>query len=287
MVIVRLKGGLGNQMFQYALGLKLRSLGREVRFDLRDYRGETEAAKRFQLPLFGVSCPQAAEAELRRFGQGQSLAGRIERKLGRGAGKVYEEDLDAGYQPQVLEMTEAYLDGYWQTERYFRDIRGEVLRSFVFPALQEERNRRLLSRIRGSQAVSVHIRRGDYLAAGNAKVYQGICTLQYYQKAIEYLRKKMDSPLFFFFSDDPAWVRENFCEPDMVLAEGNTAETAIWDMYLMTQCKANIVANSSFSWWGAWLNENSGKLVVSPARWQANHEVLDFICDDWIRMGET
>ena len=321
MVVIQIQGGLGNQMFQYALGLQLQKMGRSVRFDYASYDAAGDPAKRFYLPVFGINCEQAGEAELRKLGQGRSFLSRIGNKLGlsgkRGSvrtaaaqnvqegpesrgrsmdlsdragdgdtgglcriGGRYEEDLSAGFHPEIFDMEDVYLSGYWQSERYFAAIREEVADAFRFPDRLDPAAAKLRDQISSRNAVSVHIRRGDYLALPH--VYGGICTQSYYQKAMEEMRNRMENPVFFVFSDDPEWVKENRSGDDVVAVDGRAPEDAWMDMYLMTQCRANIIANSSFSWWGAWLNPGKDKIVLSPARWFANHEAHEAICRDWI-----
>jgi len=194
--------------------------------------------------------------------------------------------LDVGYQPEILNFENTYLSGYWQCEKYFIDFRQEVLDLFQFPDQQINlASRNLQEQMRREQAVAVHVRRGDYLLPENSRKYGNICTLQYYKNAMQYMKKKVPNARFYFFSNDPGWVRENLANGDSVIVDCNHGKENYLDMYLMSQCSHNIIANSSFSWWGAWLNQNPDKIVISPQRWFSHLAASDAICEDWVRVN--
>ena len=182
-------------------------------------------------------------------------------------------------------MDNVYLSGYWQNEKYFDDIRKEICTCFVFPDDLDEKKKNLLKTIQNDNSVGIHIRRSDYLIKENRDVYGGICTKEYYENAIKYIQEHVCHPVFYLFSDDLNWVRENLYREGMVLVEHSENQPSYTDMYLMSQCKHNIIANSSYSWWGAWLNSNDGKMVIAPDKWFNNHETTDMICKGWIHMG--
>lgn len=282
MIIIGIIGGLGNQMFQYALYRKLLSLGKDVKLDISTFASKQEW-RHFELNQFGVDYELASPKDIRRLNEyGNSFCDKLKRKLGFSKKTVYYENLDLGYQPAIFDMDEVYLNGYWQSERYFSDIRRELLDLYQFPRNLNQQNQEFLEKIHRSTSVSIHIRRGDYLSSENNLVYGNICTLEYYRKAIQYVREQLDDVTFFLFTNDVGWVRENLYEEGMVIVDCNQGENAIYDMYLMSQCDGNIVANSSFSWWGAWLNQKNDKIVVSPYKWRNRHDVRDIICQDWI-----
>ena len=143
-----------------------------------------------------------------------------------------------------------------------------------------------LCKIENSNSVSIHITRGDYLNENNLKIYGNICTLNYYNKALQIIAKKITNPIIFVFTNDIEWVRKELEIPNMVIVDCNSGKLSYWDMYLMSKCKANIVANSSFSCWGAWLNKNENRIIISPKRWLNNHEQTSTLCDNWIRCGD-
>lgn len=284
MVIVEISGGLGNQMFQYALGQKLISMGKEVKYDLSFYNERVQTLRKFELDIFHADCPEASSSELCRFGRGNSLRSRLKQKFGCDKQKIYEEDLDLGYQPQVFELDDIYLSGYWQSELYFKDIRKQILPIYRMPEGMPENSKKFLARITEGNSVSIHVRRGDYLSEENYRVYGGICTESYYENAIAYMRKSLDHPKFYVFSNDSKWAKMQFKGRDMEVVECSNNESSCFDMFFMSNCKANIVANSTFSWWGAWLNPSNEKIVIAPKKWFNNHEVNDITCESWVKM---
>lgn len=299
MVIIRMTGGLGNQMFQYALYLRLCSMGREVKFDdVTEY--ELENARPIMLWAFDISYPRASREEINKITDGSmKLSHRIRRKLsGRRSLEYSEESYD--YDGQVLERDPAYLTGYFQSEKYFTEIQGQVRRAFTFSdkiwdGLEGETKRRVrdcLERIRGCESVSVHIRRGDYLEKD--EIYGGICTEEYYREAFRRILKRFPQAVFFVFSNDEHWVREwipglcqdmNLEKDRFITVEGTTEETGYLDLFLMSRCRNHIIANSSFSWWGAWLGENPDKMVLAPAVWVRNCKQKDIYTDRMIRIN--
>lgn len=286
MIIVEVTGGLGNQMFQYALYRRLKQMGKAAALDLSFYKTK-QSLRAFELDLFPVSYETASKREILKLRGNTGNASRIEKAITRRIyrkNRIYQEDLDQGYQPIVFEQDSCYLSGYWQNEKYFRPIREELLREFQFPPCAEKDNQALLKKIRTSDAVSIHVRRGDYLHAANSKLYKDICTINYYRNAIAYMREHLANPAFYFFTDDPDWTGEKLCEEGMTVVRHSPGTPDYYDMYLMSQCRAHILANSSFSWWGAWLDPNEDKIVVSPARWLNGHDVSNAICDWFIQV---
>lgn len=286
MVIVEVTGGLGNQMFQFALYRRLKEMGKEAALDLSFYKSK-QSLRKFELDIFKLNYKEAPKREIQKLRGSTGNACRIERAITERIyrnKKVYTEDLDQGYQPVIFEMDPCYLSGYWQNEYYFRSIRDELLQEFQFPECAQSDNREILAKIRGANAVSVHVRRGDYLHGANSRLYEGICTAAYYRKAVSYIKENVDNPVFYFFTDDPDWVEANLCEEDMVVVRHEKDKPDYYDMYLMSQCKAHVLANSTFSWWGAWLDPNEDKIVVSPSRWLNGHDIPNAVCDWFIKI---
>lgn len=285
MVIVKMSGGLGNQMFQYALYRKIQQTGKAVKLDLSSFQ-DKNAFRRFSLDIFPIEYQTANLEECRKLGEcSYRPVDKIRRKMFGLKESYYQEDLDKGYQPEILEMDPVYLDGYWQCERYFQDIREKILEDYTFPKKISIESSRLQERIKNTESVSIHIRRGDYLDAANYKIYGNICTVEYYQSAISRMRKLCEKPNFYLFSNDSEWAKEIFGDTeDITIVEEDKERPDYEDMFLMSRCKHNIIANSSFSWWAAWLNQNENKRVIAPVKWFNNHSVTDVICDDWIRI---
>lgn len=290
MNIIRMSGGLGNQMFQYALYLKLRSMGKEVKFDdINEYRGEN--TRPIVLAVFGVDYPKATWAEITAFTDGSmELRKRIRRNIfGR---KAIEYEEKGFFDPQVLGFDSMYLRGAFQSEKYFEDIKDEVRSTYQFPELEElhlpqkhyNSTKGYLDRIEGCEAVALHMYRGD--SRNNEELYDGICTEKYYEGAVRHIQERYPQAIFFIFSNEPKWVKgwvislmksqieEGMSRQEIknlenrfVMVETNSEYTGYLDMFLMSRCRHNIISNSSFSWWGAWLNENPDKLICAPSRW--------------------
>lgn len=297
MIIIRMTGGLGNQMFQYALYLKLRAMGKEVKMDdFTEYEGRE--ARPLSLWAFGIEYDRASREELCRMTDGfLDPVSRIRRKLfGRKSLEYMEKDCN--FDPEILNRDPAYLTGYFQSEKYFADIEEKVRRAFCFseriwegiPTRLLERIRSYEQQIKTAMAVSVHIRRGDYLQ--NEEAYGGICTEQYYKTAIEYVRKRQQDASFFVFTNDPdyagEWILKNFGQEKerFVLIEGTQEENGYLDLYLMSLCRHHILANSSFSWWGAYLNPSREKMVIVPHKWFGNQECRDIYMENMIRIAK-
>lgn len=295
MIIIRMTGGLGNQMFQYALYLKLRAMGKEVKMDdFTEYEGRE--ARPLSLWAFGIEYDRASREELCRMTDGfMDPVSRIRRKLfGRKSLEYMEKDCN--FDPEILNRDPAYLTGYFQSEKYFADIEEKVRRAFCFseriwegiPTQLLERIRSYEQQIKTTMAVSVHIRRGDYLQ--NEEAYGGICTEQYYKTAVEYVRKRQQDASFFVFTNDPdyagEWILKNFGQEKerFVLIEGTQEENGYLDLYLMSLCRHHILANSSFSWWGAYLNPSREKMVIVPHKWFGNQECRDIYMENMIRI---
>lgn len=283
MNIVWIDGGLGNQMFQYALALKLESLGRQVKIDVTKY-AEHHVHNDFELDrVFGIDCPFASVREIRSLGYRK--ANHLTEFLKRtplGKKTIYNNESYA-FDEKVLTLDGFYLEGYWQSEKYFADIREKIWKTYQFPDFTTEKQRDYARQIQDSLSVSVHIRRGDYL---NYSYLQNICTEDYYRWAMNTFREKYPgSAQFFIFTNDVPWAKEHFREADCHFVTGNSGADSFRDMQLMSLCRHNIIANSSFSWWGAWLNRNPEKTVIAPEKWinSETEEQIDVIPDTWIK----
>ena len=192
------------------------------------------------------------------------------------------------FQAEFLEpRNHAYYEGYFQSEKYFLHIRERLLREFKIstPPLHNSDNRRILDLILKKNAISLHIRRGDYLTPKNTERHC-LCSPSYYQNAIQYIIQRVENPHFFIFSDDISWVYDNFkISYPYTIVDVNDSYTGYYDLELMRNCKHNIIANSTFSWWGAWLNENPNKIVIAPQRWFMNQEdEIDIIPSSWVKI---
>ncbi len=291
-IYTSLIGGLGNQMFQYAAG---RALALHRKTDLRlDVSGFSNYQLHQGFELKRVfSCPAelATAVEVRRLlgWQSGALARRILAKPAFAALRRPELVIEPhfNYWTQFENAPDnAYLDGYWQSEKYFRGCEAEIRADFTFQPPLDESNAELAAEISSINAVSLHVRRGDYARNPKTLAVHGLCSPEYYRAAIDYLAERIDSPCFFVFSDDIRWAQENLgLNTPCRFVDHNQGEKSYVDMQLMSMCKHHIVANSSFSWWGAWLNSSSSKIVVAPRRWFANDTpTSDLVPATWVRL---
>ena len=194
------------------------------------------------------------------------------------------------FNPNVLHVRQnCILDGFWQCEKYFINIKEILFEEFTFQkTISDIDLQKIQTEIQTTNSVSIHFRRGDYLSNNNANKSHGVCSMEYYQKAVQFIAEKVNDPVFFVFSDDIEWVKDNFkCEFPVHYIE-KSDENIHSDFQLMSLCKHNIVANSSYSWWAAWLNRNEAKLVIAPKRWFADEknqsQAEDLIPQSWIKI---
>lgn len=291
MDIVRFKGGLGNQMFQYAFLKALSSQGREVMGSLGYYAKYpqhrpfclTDVFENVSLNIVDETIFEEIDKKWILIKQDKE---RREQYLKDYTNRFFwVEEADGTYDPRVFETSNCVFTGYWQTEKYFVQIRDTLLSDFRFSKGEqklEEMKNKLLG---GRQYVSVHIRRGDYLETPDR--YWNICTRQYYDAAMAYAEKKVENPVFVFFSDDLEWTREQFQVKDAVFIEAGMFDCyqPWYDMCLMSCCSCNIIANSTFSWWGAWLNQRPEKTVVAPVPWFHGFGMIHICPEKWVRIN--
>ena len=181
-----------------------------------------------------------------------------------------------------------YIDGYFQCEYYFKDIRKEILNQFVINQAISNYTKDIENKIKNSRnSCSLHIRRGDFMNDTNISIH-GACDIKYYKNAMKYLEEKIDNLFYFVFSDDIEWCRENLVIENAVYIESKEIRIPHEDIYLMSLCSNNIIANSTFSWWGAWINQNEEKIVIAPKKWFAedkmNNQSKDIVCESWVRI---
>lgn len=283
--VVQMTGGLGNQMFQYAFYRKLLSLGKTVKIeDESGYQAEGTREKHLK-KAFGISyeCPTVEEMRLL-TDSSMKLVSRIRRKLFGRQKKAYVEQ-QFNFNPEAFLQECAYYEGCWQSEKYFSDIEEDLREAFTFRCEISKESRQVLNRIVASNAVSLHIRRGDYLGVEQQKVYGGICTQQYYDRAVAYVREKVENARFFVFTNDPVWAREHIEGKEFEIVDCNEENTGYLDMLLMSRCKHHIIANSSFSWWGAWLNPRQDKIVIAPAKWLNGRDCRDIYTEGMLAIS--
>lgn len=262
-------GGLGNQMFQYAMVLALRNRGFFVSVDTSMY-SYIHMHNGYELKrVFGID-----EIVINK----QGLHILWIRYINRYKPQMFCV-VDANqYDETVFKANHKYIVGYWQDERYFKNVENLIREKFVFQNI-DERNLKLAVEMLSCNSVSLHIRRGDY-ASSNMSLLGN----DYYEKAVSYIKRNVESPLFYIFSDDKHEAERiaEKCRITYQLIDNNRGNDSYKDMYLMSQCKHNVIANSSFSWWGAWLNANADKLVIAPKVWIERKPDFKPQCKDWI-----
>lgn len=291
MIVTKLMGGLGNQMFQYAvarrLGIKRRT---QVYMDLNwfDSVAKVDVKRVYELDCFNIVENFIPASRFRVVESPVSLKSKLAGLLispGVTNLQLYRERAHT-FDKTVLNLpNNIYLDGFWQTEKYFADVRGTILEDFSYKDKPSTRNAKLLDLIGRTNAVSLHVRRGDYAADAKTKAFHGLIGLDYYRKAIELIEKKVKNPQFFVFSDDPEWCKQNLKinYPTTYISHNKKGSD---DMRLMTSCEHHIIANSTFSWWGAWLNPSKSKLVYAPNRWftDPSMNAKDVLPKNWIKL---
>lgn len=281
---VFLLGGLGNQMFQYAFYLAKKNALQDVDY-LCDYCNFYNPHNGYELDrVFDIGyktnafhfylCRCMMKIDLKPLSKCIPFI-KLIRQRGTGYDATYIDETNVF----------SYYYGFWQSDKYFLNIRNLLLRVFQFDENKlSEKSKRDLSFIEKVNSVSVHIRRGDYLEVPYKDLYDGICNLEYYKKAIALLQKECPDAYFFFFSNDMEWVRQEFELENATFIEHNHGMQSWQDMYLMSECRHNIIANSTFSWWGAWLNKNANKIVISPKRFTNAEINSDIIPESWIKL---
>lgn len=293
MIIINLKGGLGNQLFQYALYEKYKYLNKEVylydipvRENGNQHNG-IEIDRVFNLRYKSISKEFNIQQYMKE--EPQNLYVRLNNVIKTLKGKCHYE-YDLSYKNNFYKWDDCFLDGYWQSPKYFQDIRNKLIEELQFWNIEEDlkknrTNEEILNEIKETNAVCIHIRRGDYYEKENVRIFGNICDLSYYKRAISCILDKEENVKFFFFSDDIEWCSVNFdFIKDKKFVMGNRGELSYIDMYLMSKCKHNIIANSSFSWWGAWLNQNEEKIVIAPKKWMNGACKADIWDNRWIRI---
>lgn len=276
MRLIKMTGGLGNQMFIYAFYLRMRRRYAHARIDLSDMMHYNvhygyEMHRVFNLPKteFCISQPLKKVLEFLFFK------------------KIYErkqKSLAAFDKKRLWPLL--YFKGFYQSERFFADMKDEIRAAFTFnSSLFNEKTKGALMQIDADKnAVSIHIRRGDYLEPKHWKTTGSVCQLPYYLNAIAEINKKMAQPSYYVFSDDIAWVKENIPLPSAVFIDWNKGTDSWQDMMLMSRCRHHIICNSTFSWWGAWLDPREDKTVLVPERWFQHCETPNIYPSGWIKV---
>lgn len=302
MIVINLMGGLGNQMFQYAAARHLAIIhDTELRIDGTRFAKLTANKEHtLQLENFNIGARQANPDEIQQLCGSATTLGRMKNFLrkvsgkvsGAAAGYVYHEPEGSQFKAEFFGLDkEKYLIGYFNSYKYFDPAKNVLIREFTPKTSISEQGQSITRLIEATNSVSIHIRRGDYVA--NPEVYkciEGIITERYYRNAIEYVATRIESPHFFVFSNDMCWVKENFKIPhEVTFVDFNSPQRGFEDLWLMSRCKHNILAGgSTFSWWAAYLNPNSEKIVVRTEN--VSNDPLyncpeDYFPHDWVTVA--
>lgn len=292
MNIVHFTGGLGNQMFQYALYRAIELYGNsKVKANITWYEEESSYPI-FELEEIFPNVKLKKDQDNLFFRKKKRYL-----KIRKNRDWVafinyhclsfcmyFREKQSCTYDERVFRLKNAAISGYWQTERYFNHIKDILMEDFKFPYGEKKLEVWRHRLMKDEKSVAVHIRRGDYLTC--TKLYGNLSESPYYKNAIEFMYQTYDDPHFIFFSDDILWVREHYDYENAVYINRDMFECyqPWYDMCLMSYCSHNIIANSSFSWWGAWLSHKVDKSIIAPKKWLHDRETPDIWCEGWIRM---
>jgi hypothetical protein len=299
MIITRLSGGMGNQMFQYAIGKSIAAANKtKLLLDTHYYNLGIEKNRSYKLGHFQVTDPIAIVDDFKTIGIPNPAKQDALSKFLWKTYRLYEKLKPAVKRKIILEddftfntavlahKGDCYLSGVWQSEKYFTSIKEELQEVFTLKEPMGTEGIKWSNSIQNSESVSIHIRRGDYITNTKTNQFHGTCSPAYYEKAVATIIAKVQNPTFFIFSDDIEWAKKNFTIPYPTNYVSNPNIPDFEELIIMSNAKHNIVANSSFSWWAAWLNKNTSKVVISPQKWfgGSNTDTSDLIPDSWIKV---
>ncbi|PFG62071.1 glycosyl transferase family 11 [Thioclava sp. ES.031] len=296
MILANLIGGLGNQMFQYACATALaRETGQELRFCVDGFSAYAADRALALESVFGIALPRATQADLAGVIGGWRSGTTMRRLLARPAaaplrGCKFVAEKGFSHRPDLRARLGdgGYLHGYWQSERYFNAHAAAIRDAFRFSVPLEPENQALAARIAAGPAIGLHVRRGDYLNNAKVLALHGLCNPGYYREAIARLQAQHPEAKLFAFSDDPDWVEQQILNnlPDSECVRHNGGQQSYRDMQMMALCDHQIIANSSFSWWAAWLNPKPHKRIIAPRQWFADPslDASNIVPQEWERL---
>jgi hypothetical protein len=282
-IVIRLEGGLGHQLFQYAAGRRL-ALARGVPL-LIDRSAVDGDSRPYALGPFDIHAQEAPPGARAGF-EAHTFTQRLIRRM---RGRRLAQERSPRFDPAILDLPgRAYLHGHWQSEQYFSDMADTIRGDLRWKTAPGSWSSDLLARIESGNAVSVHVRRGDRVSDPSVARIHGTCPAAYYRRAWRVMRERVQDPLFVVFADDPAWARGQltFLDPVKFVSDpGHRPDRD--DLWLMTRCRHHVIANSAFSWWGAWLSDAADKVVVAPGRWFADpaYDGRDVVPPAWARVA--
>lgn len=291
MIVVKLQGGMGNQMFQYALGRHLSLRHRtQLYLDISSFEDISDPLiikRQFDLSVFNIQAAIAPLEIIEKCKRADTRLGKIISLLNP---RIYQyvHEHKPGFDPRILHVRDnTYLDGYWQSEKYFADYKDIIRQDFSIRAEMPLKVCKLAGRILKTESACIHVRRADFVHHARTRKCHGFCDIDYFDKAVSVLRDKIENPQFFIFSDDPEWCRNHILPRygGEIIEHEYNGERSEWHLYLIACCKHQIISNSSFGWWGAWLNTNPNKIVIAPDHWTNDpKDKNDRIPGNWIRL---
>ncbi|MDP4207568.1 MAG: alpha-1,2-fucosyltransferase [Bacteroidota bacterium] len=292
MNVIVIFNGLGNQMSQYAFYLKKKSINKSTYiinlcyshngFELNKVfpiNYEETNKQKILLIIFKILLTK----------QHPFILKPLKYILNSIGCKIIQENFDYSFKTINLKPTKGitFYFGGWHSEKYFISIRNLIKNEFKFKNPLDETNNNILKKINSTNSISLHVRRGDYLSLENIKLFGNVCDKPYFEKAIALMETRIESPHFFVFSNDIPWTMSNLTIKNATYVTSNQGENSWKDMYLISSCKHNIISNSTFSWWGAWLNKNPNKIVVSPDKFLQSDMSTDIYPQSWIRLSNN
>jgi hypothetical protein len=284
LIISKISGGVGNQMFQYAIA-KAIAKKRNDKFKLDISFYINQKLRNYELYKFNIEENLAHNNDKIKLKGRDDFFFKLIRKLTpkqfRPKSYFLEKKNSVFYEEVFNYKNNIYLDGYWQNEKYFKDIKHELVKDFNLKRNLKMPILKLLNDIVNNESVSIHVRRGDYINNSIVNKIHGVCSIDYYKNASELISQNIRNPIFYIFSDDINWCKKNFNFIKSKFFIDNTSD-ALEDLELMKNCKHNITANSSFSWWAAWLNKNSSNIVISPKIWWKEAPEMNIACPGWV-----
>ncbi len=284
MLIIKIIGGLGNQLFQYAYCRNVANYyGESFALDTSTF----ESYKLHNLHLNSLNIKE-------RYATQNEVAMALNKRLSiidyikPYYRRSYIKERTLNFDANMLKVPpNAYLDGYWQSEKYFKPIEHIIRREFMVKSNPDRDNLKMMAKIlKSKSSVCIHVRRGDYVSNQLTNQVHGTCSLEYYQEAVDYIGKKISEPHFYIFSDDPSWTKANLKFKYPTTFVTHNAKAGHEDLRLMGLCQHFIIANSTFSWWGAWLSSNRSKIVVAPNQWYktTDRPTDDLLPNSWVRL---
>ena len=302
MIAVNINAGLANQMFHYAFGRGLIAKGLDVVFDQTNFKPRKQwsfEAIQLQDAFPNIEIKQMPAGHFRWVCTEFTDTSKWKKKV---ANRVRHLSNIIGYEKYIMESSYAYHEGmeklasrnciyrgFWQSEKYFKHCEDDIRKQFVFMPFDESKNIKVSQKMAGENSVAIHLRKGkDYLQS--ELMGKGLCGADYYMRAIDFIREHVEAPVFYVFTDNHAWVKDNLPQFDYTLVDWNevSGKRSFRDMQLMSCAKHNIIGNSTFSWWGAWLNANPGKIVIAPDNFfnpiNAFYSKQNIVCEGWKRL---